>query len=98
MGVGSVLGALAAGARGRVTPRILVLAATLFGAAELLVALAPSFELQALALMPLGAASVKFAAGVNLPLQLASAPAVRGRVMALYSIVLLGSTPRSSRR
>jgi MFS family permease len=93
MGVGSVLGALAAGARGEATPGILVLASALFGAAELLVALAPSFELQALALVPLGAASVTFAAGVNSSLQLAAAPAMRGRVMALYSIVFLGSTP-----
>ena len=93
MGVGSVLGALAAGARGRVTPRILVLSAGLFGVAELLVAVAPSLWLQALALVPLGAASVTFAAGVNSSLQLAAAPALRGRVMALYSMVFLGSTP-----
>ena len=93
MGVGSVFGALAAGARGRVTPEILVAAAALFGGAELLVALAPSFPLQALALVPLGAASVTFASGVNSSLQLAAAPALRGRVMALYSIVFLGSTP-----
>jgi MFS family permease len=93
MGVGSVLGALAAGARGTVTPRLLVGSATLFGAAELLVAVAPTFELQALALVPLGAASVTFAAGVNSSLQLAAEPSVRGRVMSLYSIVFLGSTP-----
>jgi MFS family permease len=93
MGVGSVLGALAAGARGRVTPRLLVFAATLFGVAELFVALAPTLELQALALVPLGTASVTFAAGVNSSLQLAAAPALRGRVMALYSMVFLGSTP-----
>ena len=86
MGAGSVLGALAAGARGRVTSRTLVLAAAAFGVAELLVALAPTLELQALALVPMGAASVTFAAGVNSSLQ-------RGRVMALYSIVFLGSTP-----
>jgi MFS family permease len=93
MGVGSVLGALAAGARGRVTPELLVGAAALFGAAELLVALAPSLELQAIALVPMGAASVTFAAGVNSSLQLAAAPGMRGRVLALYSIVFLGSTP-----
>ena len=93
MGVGSVLGALAAGARGRVTPRILVGSAALFGFAELLVALAPSLELQALALVPLGAASVTFAAGVNSSLQLGAGPSMRGRVMSLYSIVFLGSTP-----
>ena len=56
-------------------------------------ALAPTLELQALALVPMGAASVTFAAGVNSSLQLAAAPALRGRVMSLYSIVFLGSTP-----
>ena len=34
-----------------------------------------------------------FAAGVNSALQLAVEPEMRGRVMALYSIVFLGSTP-----
>jgi MFS family permease len=37
--------------------------------------------------------SVTFAAGVNSALQLAVEPAMRGRVMALYSVVFLGSTP-----
>ena len=44
-------------------------------------------------LAPLGAASVMLAASVNSALQLASDPVMRGRVMALYSIVFLGSTP-----
>ena len=43
--------------------------------------------------MPLGAASVTFAAGVNSSLQLAADGPLRGRVMALYSVVFLGSTP-----
>ena len=34
-----------------------------------------------------------FAAGINSMLQLAAAPEMRGRVMALYAIVFLGSTP-----
>jgi MFS family permease len=93
MGVGSVAGALAAGARGRVGPRLLVAAAAAFGVAELLVAVAPTVELQLLALVPLGAVSVTFAAGINSSLQLAVEPSMRGRVMALYSIVFLGSTP-----
>jgi MFS family permease len=92
MGAGSVLGALAAGARGQVTHRLLVGSAALFGVAELLAAAAPTLTLQALALVPLGAASVTFAAGVNSSLQLASEPMLRGRVMALYAIVFLGST------
>jgi MFS family permease len=93
MGVGSVAGALATGARGRTGPRLLVSAAAAFGAAELLVAVAPTVELQLAALVPLGAVSVTFAAGVNSALQLAVDPAMRGRVMALYSVVFLGSTP-----
>jgi MFS family permease len=93
MGAGSVVGALAAGARGRVGPRLLIAAASGFGAVALLAALAPSVPLEIAALIPLGAASVTFAAGINSSLQLAADPAMRGRVMALYSIVFLGSTP-----
>ena len=93
MGVGSILGALAAGTRGRVSARLLVGAAAGFGVFELLAAAAPTLELQLAALVPLGAVSVTFAAGVNSALQLAVEPALRGRVMALYSIVFLGSTP-----
>jgi MFS family permease len=93
MGAGSVLGALAAGARGRVGPGLLVGAAFGFGIAALIAAGAPSLPLEALALVPLGAASVTFAAGINSSLQLAAEPAMRGRVMALYSMVFLGSTP-----
>ena len=93
MGVGSVAGALAAGARGRISPRLLVSVAFGFGIAELLVAVAPDVRLQMAALIPLGAVSVTFAAGINSALQLAVEPAMRGRVMALYSVVFLGSTP-----
>jgi MFS family permease len=93
MGVGSVSGALAAGARGRVTPRLLIASSLAFGTAELLVAAAPTLPLQILALLPLGAASVTFAAGVNSSLQINVEPGMRGRVMALYSVVFLGSTP-----
>jgi len=93
MGVGSVAGALLAGARGRVSPRLLIVSSTLFGVAMLLAAAAPTLELQIAALIPLGAASVTFAAGVNSILQIAVEPVMRGRVMALYSIVFLGSTP-----
>ena len=93
MGVGSVVGALVAGARGRVGPRLLVGAAFGFGAVAQIAAVAPSVPLEVAALVPLGMASVTFAAGVNSSLQLASHPQMRGRVMALYSVVFLGSTP-----
>jgi MFS family permease len=93
MGAGSVAGALLAGARGRVTPALLVGAAAGFGVAELVAAAAPTLAVQMAVLPLLGAASVTFAAGVNASLQLAVAPEMRGRVMALYSVVFLGSTP-----
>jgi hypothetical protein len=93
MGVGPVLGALAAGARGRVDSRLLVWAAAAFGLLMLGAAAAPTLPLQIAALIPLGMVTVTFAAGVNSTLQLAVDPLMRGRVMALYSVVFLGSTP-----
>jgi MFS family permease len=93
MAVGSVAGALASGARGRVGPAVLIAASLGFGVLAALAALAPSLPLEMLVLVPLGAASVTFAAGVNSSLQLAVEPSMRGRVMALYSVVFLGSTP-----
>jgi MFS family permease len=93
MAAGSVVGALAAGARGQAGPRLLIAAAAGFGAVALIAALAPTLPLELVALVPLGAASVTFAAGINSSLQLAAEPRMRGRVMALYSIVFLGSTP-----
>src|SRR6185436_3332105 len=41
----------------------------------------------------MGGAAVTFAAAINSSLQLAVEPEMRGRVMALYSVVFLGSTP-----
>ena len=93
MGAGAVAGALVTGARRQIGERLLVGAAVGFGAFALVAAAAPTLSLAALALVPLGAASVTFAAGINSTLQLAAEPHMRGRVMALYSIVFLGSTP-----
>jgi MFS family permease len=93
MGLGAVVGALINGARESVTPALLVGAAIVFGILSLLAAGAPTLALEVAALTPLGAATVTLAASVNSSLQLASEPSMRGRVMALYSIVFLGSTP-----
>jgi MFS family permease len=93
MGVGAVGGALATGARGRTSPKLLVGSAAMLGGLILALAAAPSVPFALALLPPLGASTVTFAAGVNSALQLAVDPAMRGRVMALYSIVFLGSTP-----
>jgi MFS family permease len=44
-------------------------------------------------MIPLGAASVAFFVTANSTLQLTARPEMRGRVMALYGMVFLGSTP-----
>ncbi len=93
MGVGSVIGALLTGARGRADARLIAGAALAFGLLALLAAAMPSLALEIPVLALLGAAAVSFAAAINSSLQLAVEPAMRGRVMALYSIVFLGSTP-----
>jgi MFS family permease len=93
MGVGSVIGALLTGAHGRTDARLIAGAALAFGLLALLAAAMPSIALEIPVLALLGAAAVTFAAAINSSLQLAVEPAMRGRVMALYSIVFLGSTP-----
>jgi MFS family permease len=93
MGVGSVVGALVTGAHGRTDGRLITGAALAFGALALLAALMPSLALEIPVLALLGASAVTFAATINSSLQLAVEPEMRGRVMALYSIVFLGSTP-----
>lgn len=93
MAVGSIVGALVNGHRGRTGPRLIAGGALAFGLAALWAAAMPTLAFEVPALMLLGAASVTFAATINSTLQLAVAPEMRGRVMALYSVVFLGSTP-----
>src|SRR5581483_8613075 len=56
-------------------------------------ALAPDLWLELLALALVGAASVTFMSKGNSTLQLAASPQMRGRVMALWSVAFMGSTP-----
>ena len=93
MAAGSVAGALVTGARGRTGPRVVTGSALAFGLLALAAAGAPSLAFEVPILAALGAASVTFAAAVNSLLQLAVSEQMRGRVMALYSVVFLGSTP-----
>jgi MFS family permease len=90
---GSIVGSLAAGARGRVTLGLLIAASAAFAVFTLAVAGAPTLPLAVVGLALAGAAGATFSAGVNSTLQLEVEPAMRGRVMALYSVVFLGSTP-----
>ena len=93
MAVGSIVGALVNGAHGRTGPRLIAGGALAFGVVGMLCAAMPTLALELPLLALLGAAAVTFAATINSTLQLAVAPEMRGRVMALYSVVFLGSTP-----
>jgi MFS family permease len=53
----------------------------------------PDLILEAIVLAALGGAAVIFVSSINSTIQLAVSAEMRGRVMALFSIVFLGSTP-----
>lgn len=93
MGIGAFGGALFSAHRRAPSPRLLALAGGLFGVFLLGAAAAPSLGLELAVLVPLGAAMTTFQATANSLLQLNSEPRLRGRVMALYVIVFIGSTP-----
>jgi MFS family permease len=93
MALGAIAGSLVTGARNRVSAGLIVAAALAFGLLAIAAASAPTLAAVAIILVPLGAASVLFAAGINSTLQLTAEPTMRGRVMALFSMVFLGTTP-----
>jgi MFS family permease len=93
MAVGSIAGALINGSHGHTGPRLIAGGALVFGVAALLSAAMPALAFEIVTLAVLGGAAVTFAATINSTLQLAVSPEMRGRVMALYSVVFLGSTP-----
>ncbi|HKT84150.1 MAG TPA: MFS transporter, partial [Solirubrobacterales bacterium] len=93
MGVGALAGALVAASRQSPTMRLLGIGAAGFGGAMVAAALMPSLPWELVALIPMGALMVTVQATANSLLQLHADPAFRGRVMALYVMVFLGTTP-----
>jgi predicted MFS family arabinose efflux permease len=96
MGAGAVLGGLAAASRRGVSYRRLLGLTYAMGVSILLAAAAPTLATEVAALFVMGAASFAFIATANTTLQLTARPEMRGRVMALYAIAFLGSTPVGS--
>jgi MFS family permease len=94
MAVGSLAGALLA-ARRRQTPStaFLVTMAVVFGAVEVVAGLMPTYWTYAAVLPVLGLAALLTLTAANASVQLRVDPALRGRVMALYMMLLLGGTP-----
>ncbi|OBB99817.1 MULTISPECIES: MFS transporter [unclassified Gordonia (in: high G+C Gram-positive bacteria)] len=93
MGVGAVVGGLIVAARGTTGLRTLIVTATGFGITIAVTAAAPSLWLAIVALFFVGWLSVSFMSTGNATLQLNSRPQMRGRVMALWSVAFMGSTP-----
>jgi len=93
MGIGAVGGGLVSAARGKTGTRPMVITAFAFGTVILIAAAAPTLPIEFAALGMVGFASVSFLAMANSTLQLGAAPQMRGRVMALWSVAFLGSTP-----
>ncbi|MGW4567940.1 MFS transporter [Streptomyces sp. NPDC004561] len=93
MAVGSLCGALLAARRGTARLRILIAAATAFGALEIVAALAPQYWLFALLMVPIGICGLTVNVTANTAVQMATDPAMRGRVMALFMMVFMGGTP-----
>jgi len=93
MAIGSVLGALLSARRERPRMRTLVAAAGAFGLACTAAALAPTYWTFAVVLVLVGLASLTFMTTANALVQTTTAPAMRGRVMALYMAIFAGGTP-----
>ncbi|MEU6416699.1 MFS transporter [Streptomyces spiralis] len=93
MAIGSLIGALLAARRGTARMRVLIAAAAAFGTLEVVAALAPSYWLFALLMAPIGVFGLTVNVTANTAVQMATDPAMRGRVMALFMMVFVGGTP-----
>jgi MFS family permease len=93
MGVGAVIGGLISAGRPGSGIRTMTAAAATFGGTVLLVVCSPTLVTAAAALVAVGAASIWFLSTGNATLQLAAAPEMRGRVMALWTVAFIGTTP-----
>jgi MFS family permease len=94
LAAGSLAGALAgSGRRGRPSAYVVIGAAAAFGLLEFVVGFAPSFVVAMILLVPTGFFSVYLAQAANQRVQMGVHGQYRGRVMALYVLVFLGTTP-----
>lgn len=93
MAAGSLAAALLSARRPRARTRTFLLALVGFVAASGLAALAPSYPLFALALLPVGLTALTAMTTANALVQLGTEPGMRGRVMAVYMAIFFGGTP-----
>ncbi|HUC27265.1 MAG TPA: MFS transporter [Streptosporangiaceae bacterium] len=93
MGAGAVVGGLITASRNRVRRRGLAISAIGWGIAITAAALAPNMPAEYAAMVFVGYGSISFNSLAKTVLQLSSTAAMRGRVMALWAVAWLGSTP-----
>ena len=93
MAIGSVTGALLAARRAKPGIMVLFTASAIFGFGFVLAAFMPSYWLFGLSLIVIGMSVQTFTTTANTSMQLSTERAMRGRVMALFMAIALGSTP-----
>lgn len=94
LGAGALVGALTLAKRGGMpTNKQLVTTAAAFGVMEASVALTRSIPLVLLLIAVTGFTMSSFSASANTRVQLSSPIELRGRVMSVYTMVFVGSTP-----
>jgi MFS family permease len=93
MGVGALVGALLAASRRTITEGLLIAASVAFGAASLVSSVAPTLEVLVPLLVVTGAVNITMFATSNTLLQLQADPTMRGRVLAVRGMTVLGTTP-----
>ncbi|MDQ1563393.1 MAG: hypothetical protein QOI14_344 [Actinomycetota bacterium] len=93
MAIGSVFGSLLAARREKPRLFVVTLASIGFGIATLAAALMPSYWTFAVVLIVVGLSSLTMMTAANAYVQTTTAPAMRGRVMALYMAIFAGGTP-----
>lgn len=94
LGAGALIGALRLAKRGgEPTNRMLAVTSIAFGALLASLAFTPTVALTLLALVATGFAMSSFGASVNTRMQISSPPELRGRVMSVYTMVFVGTTP-----
>jgi MFS family permease len=93
MAIGSLGGALLAARRKNPRVRLVIGATLAFGLASIAASLMPTYTSFAVALIPVGLSSLTLMTAANATIQLSTAAAMRGRVMALYMAIFMGGTP-----
>jgi MFS family permease len=93
MAAGAIGGGMVSASRSRTSARGLSVAAIGWGLAILAAALAPALWMELIALVFVGIGGISFNTLAKTSLQLAAVPAMRGRVMALWAVAWMGSTP-----